>query len=196
MLDQIAPGRRALVDPHSQRGCLRAASRVNASVRMAVQSSGVSALSGPFSPSRSAASRVSSALHRSSVSGVNYLGRLAPLFFRGRVSYVLVWEGVPHQGRGGRRWGHCRGFADTRGGDIDPPAPTHPEGVSGRASAQTPGKALDVRGIAFTGGTPQGRASVMGHLQEKASRSRHAPALRANEAAFRARRQRPPALAM
>jgi hypothetical protein len=25
----------------------------------------------------------------------NYLGRLAPLFFRGRVSYVLVWEGVP-----------------------------------------------------------------------------------------------------
>jgi hypothetical protein len=25
----------------------------------------------------------------------NYLGRLAPLFFRGRVSCVLVWEGVP-----------------------------------------------------------------------------------------------------
>ena len=25
----------------------------------------------------------------------NYLGRLAPLFFRGRVSCILVWEGVP-----------------------------------------------------------------------------------------------------
>ena len=63
----------------------------------------------------------------------NYLGRRAPLFFRGRVSYILVWEG-----HGGRRWGRCRGFADTRGGDNDPPAPAHPEGVSGRTSPLWP----------------------------------------------------------
>ena len=73
------------------------------------------------------------------LSGVNYLGRSATIILAGWPRCSLGAESpVFWCGRGcpwwGRRWGSCRGFADTRGGDSDPPAPAHPEGVSGWAS--------------------------------------------------------------
>ncbi len=73
------------------------------------------------------------------MSGVNYLGRSATIILAGWPRCSLGAESpVFWCGRGcpwwGRRWGSCRGFADTRGGDSDPPAPAHPEGVSGWAS--------------------------------------------------------------
>jgi hypothetical protein len=66
LLYQVAPRGRALGDQRHQRGFFRASTLAKASLRMALQSAGVSSLSAPLSPSNSFASSCSSALRFSS----------------------------------------------------------------------------------------------------------------------------------
>ena len=59
VLDHVPPRRRPPIDPAHQPCCLRAARRLMASARIAVQSSAARGASGPLSPSRSAVSSAS-----------------------------------------------------------------------------------------------------------------------------------------